>query len=38
MKKLEHWRLFNLYKKAHPNACGCAFRRLGNEYCWGFKK
>lgn len=22
----------------HPNACGCAFRRLGNEYCWEFKK
>lgn len=21
----------------HPNACGCAFRRLGNEYCWEFK-
>ena len=19
MKKLEHWRLFDLYKKAHPN-------------------
>lgn len=22
----------------HPNACGCAFRRLGNEYCWEFEK
>lgn len=24
--------------EAHPNACGCAFRRLGNEYCWEFDK
>lgn len=23
--------------EAHPNACGCAFRRLGNEYCWEFR-
>lgn len=21
----------------HPNACGCAFRRLSNEYCWEFE-